>query len=42
MSAAYSIGDLARATGVKATTIRWYEQEGWLPSPARTEGGHRA
>jgi DNA-binding transcriptional MerR regulator len=38
----YSIGDLARATGVKPTTIRWYEQEGWLPPPARTEGGHRA
>jgi DNA-binding transcriptional MerR regulator len=38
---AYSIGDLARATGVKPTTIRWYEQEGWLPPPGRTEGGHR-
>ncbi|MBU8543343.1 MULTISPECIES: MerR family transcriptional regulator [Roseomonadaceae] len=38
----YAIGDLARATGVKATTIRWYEQEGWLPPPARTAGGHRA
>ena len=37
-----SIGDLARATGVKATTIRWYEAEGLLPSPARTAGGHRA
>ncbi|MBR0660329.1 MerR family transcriptional regulator [Neoroseomonas oryzicola] len=42
MSAAYSIGDLARATGVKPTTIRWYEQEGWLPPAARTAGGHRA
>ena len=42
MSATYSIGDLARATGVKPTTIRWYEQEGWLPKPSRTEGGHRA
>lgn len=38
----YAIGDLVRATGVKATTIRWYEQEGWLPPPARTTGGHRA
>ena len=37
----YAIGDLARATGVKATTIRWYEQEGWLPPAGRTEGGHR-
>jgi len=42
VSATYSIGDLARATGVKPTTIRWYEQEGWLPPPGRTEGGHRA
>lgn len=42
VSGTYSIGDLARATGVKPTTIRWYEQEGWLPAPARTEGGHRA
>ncbi|MBI0433613.1 helix-turn-helix domain-containing protein [Roseomonas sp. KE0001] len=37
----WSIGDLARRTGVKATTIRWYEQEGLLPAPARSEGGHR-
>ena len=37
-----TIGELSRLTGVKATTIRWYEAEGWLPSPARTEGGHRS
>jgi DNA-binding transcriptional MerR regulator len=36
-----SIGDLSRATGVKATTIRFYEAEGLLPSAGRTEGGHR-
>ncbi len=36
-----SIGDLARATGVKATTIRFYETEGLLPQPGRSEGGHR-
>ncbi|WP_211847531.1 MerR family transcriptional regulator [Neoroseomonas eburnea] len=42
MSAIWSIGELARETGVKPTTIRWYEQEGWLPPPARTAGGHRA
>jgi DNA-binding transcriptional MerR regulator len=36
-----SIGDLSRATGVKATTIRFYEAEGLLPPPARSEGGHR-
>ena len=35
MSATFSIGDLARATGVKPATIRWYEQEGWLPPPSR-------
>ena len=37
-----TIGDLSRTTGVKPTTIRWYEAEGWLPPPARTAGGHRA
>ena len=37
-----TIGELSRLTGVKATTIRWYEAEGWLPAPARTEGGHRS
>lgn len=42
MTQTLSIGDLARATGVKPTTIRWYEAEGLLPAPARTEGGHRA
>lgn len=36
------IGDLSRLTGVKPTTIRWYEAEGWLPPPARTGGGHRS
>lgn len=41
MNDTYAIGELASATGVKPTTIRWYEQEGWLPPPARTEGGHR-
>ena len=38
---AYSIGALSRATGVKPTTIRFYESEGLLASPSRTEGGHR-
>ncbi len=36
-----SIGELARRTGVKAPTIRYYEQEGLLPAPARTEGRQR-
>ncbi|MXP64521.1 MerR family transcriptional regulator [Roseomonas sp. M0104] len=40
-AARHPIGELARRTGVKATTIRWYEQEGLLPPPTRSEGGHR-
>ena len=42
MNGTNAIGDLVRATGVKPTTLRWYEQEGWLPPPGRTEGGLRA
>jgi DNA-binding transcriptional MerR regulator len=41
MPEALAIGDLSRATGVKATTIRFYEAEGLLPEAARSEGGHR-
>lgn len=37
----YSIGDMARRTGVKVTTIRYYEGRGLLPEPDRTEGGQR-
>ncbi|MBU8541865.1 MerR family transcriptional regulator [Falsiroseomonas tokyonensis] len=36
-----TIGELARRTGVKATTIRWYEGVGILPPPDRSRGGHR-
>lgn len=35
------IGELARRTGVKIPTIRYYEQIGLLPTPARTEGQQR-
>lgn len=42
MQKSFSIGDLSRATGVKPTTIRWYEAEGLLPEPGRTAGGQRA
>lgn len=38
----FGIGELARATGTKVETIRWYERDGTMPPPARTEGGHRA
>ena len=37
-----SIGDLAKATGTKVETIRWYEKVGILPAPARTAGNYRA
>ena len=36
-----SIGELGRLTRCKVQTIRWYEEVGLLPPPARTEGGHR-
>jgi DNA-binding transcriptional MerR regulator len=36
-----SIGELARRSGVKVPTIRYYEQAGLLPAPARTEGKQR-
>ncbi len=37
----YSIGDLSRATGVKVTTIRYYEQKGLLCHDGRTAGNQR-
>jgi DNA-binding transcriptional MerR regulator len=36
-----TIGQLASRTGVRADTIRYYEREGLLPLPHRTEGEHR-
>lgn len=36
-----SIGELAKATGVKIVTIRYYEQIKVMPSPSRTEGNYR-
>lgn len=35
------IGDLARATGTQAETIRYYEREGLLAEPARTDSNYR-
>ncbi|WP_051285183.1 MerR family transcriptional regulator [Nisaea denitrificans] len=37
----YPIGDLARQTGTKVQTIRYYESIGLLPEPARTAGNQR-
>lgn len=36
-----TIGELARTTGTKVETIRYYESIGILPSPARSTGNHR-
>ncbi len=37
----YSRGQLAKSTGVKGETIRYYENCGLLDAPARSAGGHR-
>src|ERR1700720_740241 len=36
-----TIGDLAKATGTKVVTVRYYEQAGLLPAPPRTSGNYR-
>ena len=41
MAETFSIGALARRTGTKIETIRYYERIGLLPPPARTEGNYR-
>ena len=35
------IGELAKRTGCKVVTIRYYEKEGLLGEPERTEGNYR-
>lgn len=35
------IGSLSKQTGCNIETIRYYEREGLLPEPPRSEGGHR-
>ncbi len=37
-----AIGELARLTGTKVETIRYYERIGLLDAPARTAGNYRA
>ena len=37
----YRIGELARQTGCKVETIRFYESVGLLPPPAHGASGHR-
>ena len=41
MSKPFAIGDLARATGVKIPTIRYYESVRLLPAPPRTDSNRR-
>ena len=41
MSGDLTIGDLGRQTGCKVQTIRYYEQIGLMPKPARTSGNQR-
>ncbi len=38
---AMTIGKLAKATGVGAETIRYYERSGFLPAPERLPSGYR-
>ncbi|MGN6551128.1 MAG: MerR family transcriptional regulator [Pararhizobium sp.] len=37
-----TIGHLARETGTKVETVRFYEKSGLLPKPTRTEGNYRS
>lgn len=37
----FSIGELAKRTGVKIPTIRYYEQMGLIDAPERSEGNQR-
>src|ERR1700747_3418414 len=41
MSDSLKIGELAKRTGSLLETIRYYEREGLLPEPARSEGNYR-
>lgn len=41
MATNLTIGRVAEAAGCKVQTVRYYEQIGMLPSPARSEGNQR-
>lgn len=37
----YTVGQLAKAAGTKAVTIRYYERKGLIRNPPRTRSGYR-
>ncbi len=37
----FKIGDLAKASGIPVVTIRYYEKEGLLHQPERSDSGYR-
>ncbi|MFG1488497.1 Zn(2+)-responsive transcriptional regulator [Oceanospirillum sp. HFRX-1_2] len=37
----YKIGSLAKASGVTVETLRFYEKQGLLPEPHRSDAGYR-
>lgn len=37
----FTIGELAKATGTQAETVRYYERIGLLPAPGRSSGNYR-
>lgn len=41
MSGGFTIGELARRTGVPAKTIRYYEETNLIPAAERTANGYR-
>lgn len=41
MKCALSIGQLAAASGIEVTTVRFYERKGLLPAPPRRASGYR-
>jgi DNA-binding transcriptional MerR regulator len=41
MAQTFTIGQVAKATGVAAKTVRYYEEIGVLPAPSRTVSGYR-
>jgi MerR family transcriptional regulator, redox-sensitive transcriptional activator SoxR len=41
MTAGLTIGEVAREAGIAATTLRYYEQIGLVPAPARLGGQRR-